>query len=264
MARIRTIKPEFWGDEKFALMTPKTRLLFLALISMADDCGRLLDSVSRITAFVYPFEENEGALATLSRDVRESLATLTDAGRITRGTNASGQKVIQITKWESHQKVDRPNLKAALSKIVAPYEVTKSSRKPRESVAKSSRGSRESVALHTNDHHTNDHHTNDLGSLPADAEAAAQKTTWLTPYLDLWLSRVGALTPKRAAAALAEPRRQHGDEALLQGLAAYLDQPRDPDKPVKVEYFAEKAAVWVKLGAMPLVDPVTRALRPGA
>ena len=41
MARIRTIKPEFWTDEKLAPLSPICRLTFLGLVSMADDAGRL-------------------------------------------------------------------------------------------------------------------------------------------------------------------------------------------------------------------------------
>jgi hypothetical protein len=264
MARIRTIKPEYWSDEKLAVMPVQTRLLFLALISMADDCGRLVDSIPQVVAFVYPFRDEPDDFATASREIRESLAQLSEAGRILRGDTASGQRVIQITNWERHQKVDHPNVKAALPQIETPQRV----RDIRESRAKRSRKPRENVARDSRLDLRPTTSTYDLrpvpDSLPADAEAAAPRTSWLTPYLEIWQSRVGAVSPKRAAAALADPRRQHGDAALLQGLAAYLDQPRDPDKPVKVEYFAEKAAVWVKLGAMPLVDPVTRALRPGA
>lgn len=44
MARIRTIKPEFWSDEKLSPLAPIDRLTFLGLISMADDYGRVHDA----------------------------------------------------------------------------------------------------------------------------------------------------------------------------------------------------------------------------
>jgi hypothetical protein len=103
MPRIRTIKPEFWGDEKLAPMEPITRLVFLGLISMADDAGRLLDSVKQIDAMLFPLTEDSA---------RESLAILSRTGRIQRGTTASGQRVIQIVNWR-HQRVDHPNMSAA-------------------------------------------------------------------------------------------------------------------------------------------------------
>jgi hypothetical protein len=42
MPRIRTIKPEFWTDFKLANeLTRDQRLVYMALISEADDEGRL-------------------------------------------------------------------------------------------------------------------------------------------------------------------------------------------------------------------------------
>lgn len=108
MARIRTIKPEFWIDEKLAPLSPIERLTFLGLISMADDAGRLVDNLKQIDAFV--FGETEDTC-------RDALATLSRIGRVIRGKTKSGQKVIQIANWSKHQKVDKPNLLAALPKI---------------------------------------------------------------------------------------------------------------------------------------------------
>lgn len=108
MARIRTIKPEFWGDEKLAPLSPLTRLVFLGLISMADDRGRLTDNVKRIDAFIFP-ESSETS--------RGSLTELSVNGRIRRGLTASGQRIIEITNWH-HQKIERPNYLGALPDIV--------------------------------------------------------------------------------------------------------------------------------------------------
>src|SRR3954465_11306627 len=123
MPRIRTIKPEFWADEKLAPMEPITRLVFLGLISMADDAGRLLASVKQIDALLFPLTDDSA---------RESLAILSRTGRIQRGTTASGQRVIQIVNWR-HQRVDHPNMSAALPKIV--QQLMEDSRPPREEFA---------------------------------------------------------------------------------------------------------------------------------
>lgn len=77
------------------------------------------------------------------------------------------------------------------------------------------------------------------------------KDTWLTPYHDLWTRRVGIIAPKRCATAIAPVRAQYGDAATLKGLTAYLDEPRNPDKPVKLEYFKTDAARWIREGQMP-------------
>ncbi len=53
MPRIRSIKPEFWADEKMSSLSPIDRLVFLGLIGMADDFGRVHDNVKVIDAFVF-------------------------------------------------------------------------------------------------------------------------------------------------------------------------------------------------------------------
>jgi hypothetical protein len=133
MPRIRSIKPEFWGDEKMAALDPTTRLVFLGLISLADDAGRLVDNVKTIDGFMFPDTEDS------SRDSLEVLATL---GRISRYRSVSGQKLIQIANWGRHQKVDNPNkytLPAPPKEETEAEGVTKSSRQPREDRATASR-----------------------------------------------------------------------------------------------------------------------------
>lgn len=100
MPRIRTVKPEFWQDEKLAPMPVIDRLVFLGLISMADDAGRLIDNVKAIDGFLFS-ETDDSA--------RDSIARLAHAGRIERYAAASGQRLIQITGWARHQKVDKPS-----------------------------------------------------------------------------------------------------------------------------------------------------------
>src|SRR5690606_17893428 len=99
MPRIRSVKPEFWSDEKLAPLDPLTRLVFLGLISMADDAGRLLDNVKQIDAFIFPETDHSS---------REALEELRRLGRILRYQLPNGQRVIQITHWQRHQRVEKP------------------------------------------------------------------------------------------------------------------------------------------------------------
>lgn len=108
MPRIRSIKPEFWSDEKLARLSPITRLVFLGLIGQADDAGRLLDNTKVIDAFIFP---------ETSETSRGSIDELSALGRIQRGLTESGQRIIQITSWKRHQKIEKPNLAAALPEI---------------------------------------------------------------------------------------------------------------------------------------------------
>lgn len=141
MARIRTLKPEFWQDEKLCPLPDAHRLLFLFLVSSADDMGRLLDKPIKIEADMFDGEQDR------SRDIREGLANLSRIGRIRRGKTASGQRIIEIVNWAKHQRVDHPNVKGSFPEIVEEQEVTDI----REAFANDSREIREPLAHHTND-----------------------------------------------------------------------------------------------------------------
>lgn len=54
--RIRTIKPEMWADEKVGQLSRDARLLFVALITMADDQGRLRALPPAIIGHAYPYD----------------------------------------------------------------------------------------------------------------------------------------------------------------------------------------------------------------
>lgn len=114
MPRIRTIKPEYWSDEKLSPLDDTTRLVFLGMISMADDAGRLLDNVKQIDAFIYPHTQRMAATA-------KAVETLHRLGRLQRGKTESGQAVIQITGFTTHQKIDRPNFRACLPPIAGDF-----------------------------------------------------------------------------------------------------------------------------------------------
>lgn len=100
MPRIRTIKPEFWADEKISLLDPLTRLVFLGLICMADDAGRLVDNVKLLDGQIFPSTDDS---------CRESLDTLARTERVLRYRSPSGQDLIQIANWSKHQRVDNPS-----------------------------------------------------------------------------------------------------------------------------------------------------------
>jgi hypothetical protein len=100
MPRYRTLKPDFWTDEKLSLLDPLTRLVFLGLISIADDAGRLIDNVKLIDGQLFPNTDESS---------RESLETLARLSRIVRYRVESGQQIIQIVNWQKHQRVEHPS-----------------------------------------------------------------------------------------------------------------------------------------------------------
>lgn len=107
MPRIRTFKPEYFSDEKIGPLAAIVRLVFLGLISMADDAGRIIDNLKTINAFIFPYTDDDAA---------EALVTLHRLERIRRGKSANGLPVIQIVNWH-HQKIDKPNHASCLPQI---------------------------------------------------------------------------------------------------------------------------------------------------
>ena len=58
MARIRTIKPDFWQHPKTASVSRDARLLFLGLLNEADDEGRMRYAAKRLAGVLFPFDED--------------------------------------------------------------------------------------------------------------------------------------------------------------------------------------------------------------
>lgn len=93
--RIRTIKPFIWEDEKIGSVTRDARLLFIGLITMADDDGRFRAIPALIIGHVYPYDQDAG------RKVCKWLDELEHVGLIGRYGDTYGH----IINWEKHQRV---------------------------------------------------------------------------------------------------------------------------------------------------------------
>lgn len=119
MARIRSIKPEFFLHDGLAALSPVHRLLFLGLWTLADREGRLEDRAKRVKAALFPYEDV---------DVDPMLWDLVEAGFIQR-YEAGGSDVISIPSFLKHQ---RPHPKEAKSEL--PELPTPAALKSREKV----------------------------------------------------------------------------------------------------------------------------------
>jgi len=101
MARRRMIDPGFWLSEHNTRLIFRQRLLFLGLISNADDEGRVKGNANFIRAMVFPYDELE------SSKIKDDLAKLSSEGLIIR-YNYNGLDYIQIAKWAEFQRIDHP------------------------------------------------------------------------------------------------------------------------------------------------------------
>jgi hypothetical protein len=102
VARIRTIKPSFWGDERVAELSRDARLLLVGLISFADDDGRFLASYQAIAGYVFPNDEDvtpRKLAAWLDEIACQGMVVVYDKGRIRYGA---------LPKFRKHQRISHP------------------------------------------------------------------------------------------------------------------------------------------------------------
>lgn len=96
--RIRTIKPEFFEDEKLAKYPPHARLLFIGLWCLADKNGVLEDRPEWIRARVFPYEHGE------TTDVSRLLPVLVQGRHVIR-YQAEGRPLLQVRNFSRHQRI---------------------------------------------------------------------------------------------------------------------------------------------------------------
>lgn len=104
MARIRSIKPDFFTSETVAALSLSARLTFIGLWTYVDDNGVGQYNEMLINAAIWPLEED--SLETLAR-TREDLASLSRIRLVTLYRD-SRKRYLFVNSWDEHQKVDHP------------------------------------------------------------------------------------------------------------------------------------------------------------
>lgn len=112
MPRIRSIKPEFWQDQRLARLDSLTRLVYVCLWSMADDEGRIEGDAETVWHFGFPREKPEA--------IAKALRALAECSRVVPYTGGEDQKYLFIPRFSLHQRIDHPTR----SKLPAPTVVT--------------------------------------------------------------------------------------------------------------------------------------------
>lgn len=101
MARIRSIKPEFWSSEQVMSCSRDARLVFIGLWNFADDAGRCPNSAKTIKAQILPGDDD-----VASENIRRWIDELASK-RLVQIYEVDGRSLLQITGW-NHQKIDKP------------------------------------------------------------------------------------------------------------------------------------------------------------
>lgn len=101
MARIRSVKPEFWSDRKLAKQLSRdARLLYIALWNMADEHGRVQGDPRWVKGHCLPYDDDLG-LGDIGRLVRELAA----AGRV-QTYEVDGDPYLFLPKLAEHQRLE--------------------------------------------------------------------------------------------------------------------------------------------------------------
>jgi hypothetical protein len=99
MARIRSIKPEFWSDDTVTECSLSARLLFIGIWNFADDAGNLDRSHKQIKTRVFPID---------NIDCEPLIQELLKHGLLVE-YSVGGKKYLHVPGFAKHQLINRPS-----------------------------------------------------------------------------------------------------------------------------------------------------------
>jgi hypothetical protein len=142
VARIRSIKPEFFTSLTIATLDLPARLTFIGLWTHCDDEGRCVDDARLIKAAIWPLDDRTAA------DVEKDLGALSESSLITR-YEVAGRRYLAVCGWAEHQRINR----ATKSKYPSPDEAESTDSPPPTSTNETSQAthgglSEDSVRTH--------------------------------------------------------------------------------------------------------------------
>jgi hypothetical protein len=101
MARIRSIKPETWDDEKLSKISRDARLLFIGMWNFSDDFGVCRSGSVWLKSKIFPYD-------VLQLKVFESwLSELEQSGFIISFHADNGESYYHLPNFSRHQKIDK-------------------------------------------------------------------------------------------------------------------------------------------------------------
>jgi hypothetical protein len=126
MARSRSIRPEFWDDEKLARVSRDTRLLFIGLWKCSDDYGVTKGNAIWLRSQIFPYDD-----ITLS----EFVGWLNELEKLECiiPFKENGENYYYIRTFTKYQKLDHPSQQRNPK---PPHALAKLSRVARESSSK--------------------------------------------------------------------------------------------------------------------------------
>lgn len=101
MARIRTIKPEFWQDDDLAEVSEAALLTAIGLLNHADDDGYFKANPKLIQSVIFPLREP-------SVTIQVAINELSNIGYISLYIGGDGKQYGKVNGFKSHQRINKP------------------------------------------------------------------------------------------------------------------------------------------------------------
>ena len=115
MARIRTIKPEFWRNEALSNISSEACLLAIGLLNHCDDEGYFNANPKLVESDVFP-------LRNLSNTTTVLLRELSDIGFINVFSGSDGKIYGHIVNFSKHQVINKKNASKIKELCELPYD----------------------------------------------------------------------------------------------------------------------------------------------
>lgn len=103
MARKRMIDPTIWADESFGLLSSDAMIMFMGIISNADDEGRLPGNALYLASTILPYR---GLTLKQATTIRDELLSQMKSVILYK---VDGKEYIQLQKWLSYQSINKPS-----------------------------------------------------------------------------------------------------------------------------------------------------------
>jgi hypothetical protein len=119
MARIRTIKPDFWRDESLAMVSPEACLLAIGLLNHCDDEGYFNANPKLVESDIFPLRE-------LSKKTTVLIQELCTIGYLELFQGEDGKTYGHVKNFEKHQVINKktPSKIKHLCDLPCDYQTT--------------------------------------------------------------------------------------------------------------------------------------------
>lgn len=103
MARIRSVKPEFWDSPSTGKASLRVRLLYIAMWNWADDWGIGDANPRRLLSFAFPSDGDSEVEPRNFRHLAEELSRCYGV----KFYEVEGREFYEIQNWEDHQRTEK-------------------------------------------------------------------------------------------------------------------------------------------------------------